>query len=729
MKQLKKFQLLLLTFIFIFTLKVKPDEGMWLLHLVEKLNYGRMKEMGLKLSAEEIYSINTASIKDAVVSINNGMCTGFMVSKEGLMMTNHHCVLEYITDNAIKYNADYLNDGFWATDKRQELYNPNLKVTFLIRIEDVSSRILKTLNETMSDVERQESIDDISEKIVKETTDNTHYEAVVKNLYRGNQFLLFVYESYHDVRLVGAPPKAIGFFGGDTDNWLWPRQTGDFAFLRIYMAPDGKPAQYNKRINIPYLPKHFLPISVKGVEKDDFTMVIGYPGTTERFMTSYGVQHQIDVLNPTIVRIRDAKLRVLQEEMSKDANIELMYHSKNMNIANYWKYFIGQTETLKRKNVFAEKQSLEKKFNEWINENPKRKDEYGDALPKIKIAYEQLEKYDIARMFFREAIDRGPDIFQFTRQYDSLYYYLTAKELPEEEKASNIAKQTTKLKFFASNYHFNSYDVTVDKRLFVEMLRMYYDVVDKKFHAEIFQEVESKYNSNFLLFANVLFDNSIFSSKEKLYDFLREPNAKVLENDIAFKITRQLYKKQDELVENMRQIKLVLNAGEKLFQKGFMEMKSDKIFYPDANSTMRLSYGKIDTYTPTDGAELPYFTTIDQMMTREKPGNHEFSIPEKLKELYKAKDYGQYADKTKTIVPCILSTDDTTGGHSGAPLLNAYGEVIGLLFDINWEATASSIWYVPEQTRSISTDIRYALFITDKYANAKNIIQELDIRK
>ena len=729
MKQLKKFQLLLLTFIFIFTLKVKPDEGMWLLHLAEKLNYGTMKEMGLKLSAEEIYSINKASLKDAILSINNGMCTGFMVSKEGLMMTNHHCIIEYITDNAIKYNTDYLKDGFWATDKRQELYNPNLKVTFLVRIEDVSSRVLETLDKSLSDTERQEKIDAVSQEIVKQVTEGNHYEAVVKDIFRGNQFLLFVYESYHDVRLVGAPPNTISFFGGDTDNWLWPRQLGDFAFLRIYMAPDGKPAQYDKRINVPYLPKHYLPISVKGVEKDDFTMVLGYPGTTERFMTSYGVQHQINIINPTIVKIRDTKLRILKEEMKKDANTALLYHAKHQRIANYWKYYIGQTETLRRKNVFAEKQSLEKKFNEWINENPKRKDEYGDALPKIKIAYEQLVKYDIARTFFREAIGRGPDIFQFARQYDSLYYFLTTKDLADEQKASDIARQTTKLKFFASNYHFNSYDVNVDKKLFVELLRMYYDQVPKEFHAEIFQQIESKYKSNFLLFAKALFDNSIFSNKEKLYAFLREPNANVLENDIAFKITRQLFDKQDEIINSMQQYKVMLAEGERFFQKGITEMINDKSFYPDANSTLRLSYGKITTYTPTDGKELPYFTTIDEMIKREKPGDPEFSIPEKLKELYKAKDYGQYADKSGNMVVCILSDNDVTGGHSGAPLLNAYGEVLGVVFDINWEATASSIWYVENQTRTISTDIRYALFVTDKYAGAKNIIQELDIRK
>lgn len=714
-------------FLFMST-KLFADEGMWMVNLIERLNYTDMQKMGLELTPQEIYSINNASVKDAIVSINDGMCTGFMVSKEGLMMTNHHCVLEYITDNSIKYNTDYINNGFWAIDKRQELYNPNLKVSFLVRVEDVSQRVLSKLDNTLNDVERDEKIKQITQQIIEEATAKTYYDAVVKEFYRGNEFYLFVYETYRDVRLVGAPPMEVGNFGADTDNWLWPRHNADFAFLRIYMSPEGEPATYNKRRNIPYVPKHHLPISLKGVEKGDFTMVMGYPGTTERFMTSYGVQQVTDQINPTIVKIRDTKLRIIDEQMLLDPNIELMYRSKYNRSSNYWKYYIGQTETLKRLKVYDKKVNIEQLFERWYNADPKRKEMYADALPTIRIALEQLKKYNLAKYYFREAIIRGPEIFGFTRQFDSLYYYMTEPRYANEERMTLIADQSTKLKYFASNYHFNGYNIETDKKLFVALLRMYYDEVPSEFHASVFKEVEEKYKSNFTLYANYLFEKSIFSNKEFLYEFLRVPTAKAMEKDPAYMATKQLYEAYDNILKGMHSYELMLKRGEKLFQHGILAMMTDKKFYPDANSTMRLTYGKVCTYTPTDGTELPYFTTFEEYIKREVVGNPEFTIPEKVKDLYLKKEYSKYADKNGIMHIGLLSDCDVTGGNSGAPLLNGKGEVVGIVFDINWEATASSLWYVTDKTRTISTDIRFIMFLIDKYAEAQNIIQELDIR-
>ncbi len=727
MKRFRKIQLLLVLAL-AFSTKVMADEGMWMLNLIEKLNYTDMQKMGLQLTPQEIYSINQSSVKDAIVSINDGMCTGFVVSREGLMMTNHHCVLEYITDNSIKYNTDYVQNGFWAVDKRQELYNPNLKVSFLVRIEDVTDKIVSKLDPTLNDTDREEKINQLIENIVNDATKGTYYEAVVKEFYQGNEFYLFIYETYRDVRLVGAPPMAIGNFGADSDNWLWPRHTADFAFLRIYMSPEGEPATYNKRRNIPYVPKHFLPISMKGVEKDDFTMVLGYPGSTQRFMTSHGVQHQTDQINPTIVKIRDTKLRIINEQMMTDPNIELMYRSKYNRSSNYWKYFIGQTETLKRLKVFEKKENLEGIFEKWYLADPKRKELYADAIPTIKIAFDQLKKYNHAKYYFREAIIRGPEIFGFVKQFDSLYYYMTAPNLAPDQRQSLVADQSTKLKYFASNYHFNSYDVETDKKLFVALLRMYYDEVPSEFHAEVFKEVESKYKSNFTLYANAIYEKSIFASKEKLYEFLRVPDAKVMERDPAFIATQQLYDAYNKMLEGMKTYELMLKRGERLFQHGILSMMNDKKFYPDANRTMRLTYGKVTNYTPTDGAELPYFTTFEEYLRKEVENNPEFTIPQKIKDLYLKKEYTKYADKNGVLRMCILTDNDVTGGNSGAPLLNGKGEVVGIVFDINWEATASSLWYVTDKTRTISSDIRYIMFIVDKFAEAQNIIQELEIK-
>lgn len=723
----KKIQLVAALFLLIIP-RVSADEGMWLINLIEKLNYTDMQKMGLQLTPQEIYSINNSSIKDAIVSINDGMCTGFIVSKEGLMMTNHHCVLEYVTDNSIKYNTDYVTNGFWAIDKRQELYNPNLKVSFLVRVEDVTSKIAPFLNNTMTDTEREDKIKELTDKIIGEATKGTYYDATVKEFFKGNEFYLFIYETYKDVRLVGAPPMALGNFGADSDNWQWPRHTADFAFLRIYMSPEGAPASYNKRLNIPYVPKHSLPISLKGVEKDDFTMVLGYPGTTERFMTSYGVNHQIEQINPTIVKIRDMKLKLIMEEMMKDPNIELQYRSKYNRSSNYWKYFIGQTEVLKRLKVYDKKVNMESVFEKWYMADPKRKEMYADALPTIKLAYEQLKKYNLAKYYFRESIIRGPEIFGFTKQFDSLYYYLTVPDLSVEQRQAMVADQSTKLKYYASNYHFNSYDIETDKKVFIALLRMYYDEVPIEFHAEIFKEVETKFKSNFALYANYLYEKSIFASKELLYEFLRAPDAKVMEKDPAYIATKQMYEAYDKILKDMHAYELMLKRGERLFQHGMLAMMSDRKFYPDANSTMRLTYGKITTYTPTDGAEQPFYTTMDQYIKREDPNNPEFTIPAKMKELYEKKEYAKYADKNGVMRMCILSDNDVTGGNSGAPLLNGKGEIVGIVFDINWEATASSIWYVNDKTRTISTDIRYIMFIVDKYAEAQNIIQELDIK-
>lgn len=726
---IKKNLLILLTFLSL-GFRSYADEGMWLPMLIDRLNYTDMQKMGLQLTAEEIYSINHSSLKDAIVSMNDGMCTAYMVSKEGLMMTNHHCGLEYITDNSIKYNTDYVNNGFWALDKKQELYNPNLKATFLIRVEDVTAKVLAGITDDMDETTRQAKIKEISSALIAEAIKGNHYEAEVKEFFKGNEYYLFVYEVYRDVRLVGAPPLAIGNFGADSDNWLWPRHTADFSFFRIYMGPDGKPAPYDKRKNIPYVPKYSLPISLKGVQQGDFTMVLGYPGKTDRFLTSYGLELALNNINPSIVKIRDTKLRLMAEDMANDPSINLMYRSKYNRSSNYWKYYIGQTEVLKRMRALDTKKHLEAEFTKWVNADASRKAKYGKALDIIKEAYLEIKQYRLAETYFKEAIFRGPEIITFANKFDSLMFYLNKEDIPADLKAAKVADLSTKLKYYASNYYFNSYNLEVDKRQFVNLLRIVYDDIPAEFYPSIFEEVDKKFKSNFSLYANFVFEKSIFSTKEMVYEFLREPNGKILEKDPGFLAMKSFYAKYDEIVAKAQAVELKLAKGERLYMAGIMLMLKDKRkFYPDANSSMRLTYGKVTNYTPTDGAEKPYFTTLDQLIKRENPNSPDFIVPEKLKDLYNRKDFGQYADATGTIPVCFLTDCDVTGGNSGAPILNGKGELVGIIFDINWEATASSLSYVPDQTRSISTDIRYILFIVEKYAEASNLIAELDIRK
>ena len=709
--------------------KIFADEGMWLPLLLDRLNYEDMKNKGLRLTAEEIYSINHSSLKDAIVSLNDGMCTGFMLSKEGLMMTNHHCGLEYITDNSIKYNSDYVQNGFWALDKKQELYNPNLKATFLVRVEDVTQKVLGVITADMDEVKRQQKIDEISQKISDEATKGTHYSAEVKPFFKGNEYYLFVYEVFRDVRLVGAPPLAIGNFGADADNWMWPRHTGDFSFFRIYMGPDGKPAPYDKRKNIPYVPKYSIPISLNGVKEGDFTMVLGYPGTTDRFMTSFGMNQVLEDINPSVVKIRDSKLRLMKEDMEKDPSLNLMYRSKYNKSSNYWKYFIGQTEVLKRLKALDSKRLLESDFSKWVNADKNRMAKYGQALTIIKQATDELTQYKKAFYYYKEAVFRGPEIITFAQRFDSLYFYMQKTDLPADIKAAKIADIATKLKYYASNYYFNSYNVGIDKKQFVALFRMLNDDIAASFHPTEFDEVAKKYKSNFSNYADFIFEKSIFSSKEAVYEFLREPNEKILAKDPGFILMNSCYAKYEEIKNLMKPIEQKLAKGERLYVQGIMEMQKDKRkFYPDANGTMRITYGNVVKYTPTDGKELEAFTTFDELIKREDPKSPDFIVPEKLKELYMKKDFGQYS-VNGTIPVCFLTNCDVTGGNSGAPILNGKGELVGIIFDINWEATASSLSYVPNQTRAISTDIRYVLFVIEKYAEATNIISELDIRK
>ena len=708
-----------------------PDEGMWLPMFIENLNYSDMQKMGLKLTAEQIYSVNNSCVKDAVVGLGNAemptgfFCTGEIVSDEGLMFTNHHCVFDMVQKHSTVEN-DILTNGFFSQRKEDEMPNEGVTASVLIRMEDVSGKVLANVTKDLTEQQRSSKVREIISKIEKEASEDGKYTASVKPFFNGNEFYLMVYQVFKDVRLVGAPPSSIGKFGGDTDNWMWPRHTGDFGILRIYTGPDGKPATYSKD-NIPYKPKHSLPISIKGVENNDFSMIWGFPGNTDRYLTSWGVKQAIEITNPATVKIRDKKLAIMKEDMNTSDALRLKYASKYAQSANYWKYFIGQTRGLKRLNVIEKKQKLESDFTKWVNENDERKAKYGEALKLIQEGFTEKEKYALSLTFLNEAAFQGPEL---------IYYCYGAMQLGKALESNPKAKNDEAIMALAKEFkktvdeHFKDYNLETDKKLYVALMKMYYEDVPKDQHPDIFAEINGKkYKGDFQKFADDVYKTSVFVDKAKLEAFLDKPDFKTLDKDLGYKTFNSILKKYFDLQGSINKINSKINQGNRLFVAGIREMQPKKVFYPNANSTLRFTYGKVGDYKAADAVHYNYYTTIDGVMEKEDPKNEEFIVDKRLKDLYAKKDYGQYADKDGNLRVCFISNNDITGGNSGSPVMNANGELIGLAFDGNWEAMSGDIAFEPEIQRTISVDIRYVLFIIDKVGGAKNIIKELNIVK
>jgi len=717
-KYMKKLFLILFVILFSFSPSVKADEGMWLPLLIKRLNYVDMQKMGLHLTAEEIYSINHLSLKDAIIIFGRG-CTGEIISPEGLIITNHHCGYGSIQSVSTIEN-DLLTDGFWATNNNEEIPIEGLTVQFLVKIEPATIQVLAGVTDDMTEEERNKTIKENKNKLVEEAIKDNHYKARIVDFYNGNEYYTFVYEVFKDIRLVGAPPEAIGKFGADTDNWMWPRHTGDFSMFRIYTSPEGTPADYSDK-NIPLKSKHYLPISVAGVEKDDFTMILGYPGGTDRYLTSYGVDQAVDQTNPTIVKIRQEKLDIMREDMNNDEAVRLKYASKYAGTANYWKYFIGQTKGLKRLKVSQKKKELENQFEKWVNANSVRKEKYEEALTDIQKAYSQIELYSLSNTYFYEVIYRGPEILSFSSKFKTLAKELEEKNTDKEKIASTIKS----LKERTEKY-FKNYNAPTDEKLLGAMLKMYYDNVPADQLPEIFVKTANKYKGNFNKYATHIFKKSIFANKEKVLELLDNPKTKTIEKDIAYIVYADFVKNYKKLNSETKEAYTQLQKGNRLFLAGLMEMQPDKKFYPDANFTMRLTYGTVQDYFPADAVHYNYFTTLYGVMEKEDPASWEFIVPEKLKELFNEKNYGKYG-KNDTLKVCFLTNLDITGGNSGSPVINGNGELVGLAFDGNWEAMSGDIAFEPELQRCICVDIRYVLFIIDKFAGAQNLIDEMII--
>jgi hypothetical protein len=716
-----KNKFLSLIVICLFNLPAIADEGMWLPQLLKTMNDSDMRASGLKLTADDLYSVNNSSIKDAIVSLGGGSCTAEMISPDGLMLTNHHCAFGSIQEHSSVSN-DYLKDGFWAMSRDEELKNEGLTASFLINITNVTERVLDEISDDLSEKQRREKIREVTKEIITESKAESNYDAKVKTFFGGNDFYLFTYETFKDVRLVGAPPSSIGKFGGDTDNWMWPRHTGDFALYRIYCAPDGTPAEYSVE-NIPYSPKHHLPIQLDGVENGDYTMIFGYPGSTDRYLTSFGVKQALEITNPTIVNIRDEKLAIMKAGMDASKRTKIQYASKYAGTSNYWKYYIGQSKGLKSMKVADKKISIEENFRHWVAKgDSSRFDRYGEALDLIEKAFRNNKKIELFRTYLNEAIFRGSEIM-----YWSFKMHRAVAGLPKEVKERSVVLR--KIKKEAREFYKN-YNSDIDMELFSSMLEMFYYNVPKSQHAPVFKKIENQLfgfkKLDFDWYAKNTFRRSIFSSKEKFFTFLENPSSKKVERDPAYKTIMSIYNQYLEKVSSNRaDVREKLQKGNRLFIAGLREMNPEKKYYPDANSTMRATYGSVGDYTPGEAVHYKYYTTIEGIMQKEDPTEEEFQVPDKLKELYAIGDYGKYADKEGNLRVNFISNNDITGGNSGSPVINAWGELVGTAFDGNWEAMSGDIAFEKEIQRTISVDIRYTMFIIDKLAGASHLIDEM----
>ena len=701
---------------------VKADEGMWLPQLLQSMNESDMKDCGLQLTAQDLYDVNNSSLKDAIVALNGGMCTGEMISSQGLMLTNHHCAFDVIQTHSTVDN-DYLTDGFWAMTRDAELPNEGFSVSFLVSIESVTDRVLEDLGE-VTESERNTKLREIFNEISSEKIDGTDYNARVKSFFGGNEFYLMTYITYNDVRLVGAPPSSIGKFGGDTDNWMWPRHTGDFSLLRVYCAPDGSPAEYSEE-NIPYTPKHHLPIQLDGVDNGDYTMIFGFPGSTDRFLTSFGIQEALEQTNPTIVQIRSEKLAIMKSGMDANKKTKIQYASKYAGTSNYWKYYIGQSRGLKRMKVYDKKVEIENEFTDWVNSgDEQRYEKFGNTLSLIEEAYDQNRELNVSRTYLNEAIFQGAEIMYF-----SFIMNRKLANIPSDKEEKIIFMN--EIREEAQEFYKN-YNSTIDEELFSAMLEMYYYNVPQNQHPSVFKKIENQLLGfkafDFDYYAKDVFRKSVFSSEDKFLAFLENPYNMKLEKDPAYTTMMSIY---DYYIEHhyaqRKSVRAKLDEGNRLFIAGLREMNPEENYYPNANSTMRVTYGNVGDYNPGDAMHYDFYTTIDGIIEKEDPTNDEFIVPEKLKELYEIGDYGQYADENGNLRINFISNNDITGGNSGSPVINAWGEIVGTAFDGNWEAMSGDIAFENEIQRTISVDIRYTMFIIDKFAGATHLIDEMTI--
>jgi hypothetical protein len=709
----------IISFFLVFsTFTIQAHEGMWLPTLLKSIE-GDMHTAGLRITAEEVYSINHGSIKDAIVLFGGG-CTAGIISDKGLILTNHHCGFSQIQEHSSLEN-DYLRDGFWSSAKDRELRNPGLTATLVVRMEDVSDRILPALGKGLTEAQRRQAIEGLSGSITAEAIAGTHYRAVVRPFNHGNSYYLIITETFRDVRLVGAPPSSIGKFGGDTDNWMWPRHNADFSLFRIYAGPDNLPADPSD-VNVPYTPRHVLPISLEGVKEGDFAMIFGFPGNTQRYLSSYAVEHVIDRADPVRIAMRTASLEVIDEAMRSSDLTRIQYADKQSSISNAWKKWIGELRGLKELNTLENKRAYEEAYRAKAREQGAP--EFAEALDALKVLYAEYVPYAMARDLFIEMVYYGPDVLRFADSYRNLIEnYATLKA------QGKLDAELSKLKVGAAAY-FKDYDVDVDKRVFKALLPIFRTHIDPTLAPDILKEIDTKHKGSGDAAIEALYSRSVFVSAERLDKALGKlsPKAiKALAADPAFRTSRSFF---SAFLDKVRPIHAELSdrieGAMRTYVKGMMELYPEKTYWPDANSTLRLSYGQVEGSEPRDAVVYGAHSTLDGVVAKYIPGDAEFDVPQRLIELHGARDYGRYGING-TMPVCFTSSLHTTGGNSGSPVLNGRGELIGLNFDRTWESTMSDIQFDPDKCRNICVDARYILFIIDKFAGAGHLLNEMEL--
>lgn len=717
---LKKFIFIALLSLQSFNLKA--DEGMWLPMLLQTVNGDALYTKGLKIPIDSIYSVNKTSLKDAIVLFGGG-CTGEIISNKGLLLTNHHCGYSQIQSHST-IEHDYLTNGFWAKNMSEELPCPGLTATFIIRIDDVTDDIINQVNGLKED-DRNKKVKEISEQLIKKAIEGTHYSADIKPFYYGNKYFMIVTETFKDVRMVGAPPSSIGKFGADADNWMWPRHTGDFSIFRIYADKNNQPAEYSKD-NVAYTPRYSFPISIKGVKENDFTMVYGFPGRTQEYIPKEAVRTIIENTDPNRIKLRDIRLKIMGEAMRNNDTIRLQYASKYANVENAYKKWQGEVLGLKRLNAIEVKADFETKFVNWTK-NVKDGQEYVNALTQLNELHQKIRPYSAALDYYAEGI-KGIDLLNFAANFTKLEK-LCEKEPVDEKALSDAVDQLKK----SSKGFFKNYNASIDKDIFERLIQEYRKGTPKDLAADL-SMIDKKFKGDYHKYTEYVFGKSHFSDLAKTEKFLSTFSAKKLKsltNDPAYQLMKTCSAAYaDKVSIPYKSLMNEIDLLQRTYMKGQMEMASDekRKIYPDANLTLRLTYGKVEGYEPRDGIVYKYYSTLTGVIEKYDSTNYDFNAPAKLLDLYRKKDFGEYGSNGN-ITPCFLASNHTTGGNSGSPVLNAYGQLIGTNFDRVWEGTMSDIMFDPERCRNISLDIRYTLFIIDKFAGARWLVDEMNIVK
>lgn len=701
--------LFLLSALFIVTTSSKADEGMWVLKELNRQSAARMQELGFTFPIDSIYSEENASLKDAVVIFGGG-CTGVAVSSDGLIFTNHHCGYDAIQKHS-SVEHDYLKNGFVSQSNDDELYTEGLTVSFLKKTQDITNEVTKGITDDMSEQERNNIIDSLSLQIVQPYQEDPFLNARIVSFYAGNKYYLVVYEVFKDVRMVLAPPSSIGKFGGDTDNWQWPRHTGDFSVFRVYANKDNKPAEHSKD-NVPYKPKYNVPVSLKGYKDKDYAMTIGYPGSTERYLSSWGITQMVESQNKPRIEVRTVKQNIWKDAMNTDDATRIKYAVKFSRSSNYWKNAMGMNQALEKLHVLEQKQALEDNLNKWINNHELTKRKYGNVLTDLSNTYlSSMEPVAIAT-YFSETFNNGIELVRFASIVDGEHNNDTLSD-----RAISLLKDVYK-----------DYDPQLDKKVMVALLKLYKEKVPAQYLPDVYNVIEKKFKGNYEKYANWVYDNTKLTNMQDLKSLLAKKSKKDLEKDPAIQLISSVDIVRTQLLNTLSEYYNVIEENSRKYMAALMEMEPEKAFSPDANFTQRLSYGSVGGYSPADAIEYDYYTTTKGVFQKESPSDPEFTVQDYVLQNLIQEQWGEYADEDGTMHVNFLSNNDITGGNSGSPVFNSKAELIGLAFDGNWDALSGDLVFSPAMQRTISVDIRYVLYTIDKIMNCPRLIQELDLR-